>query len=414
MIRFLFITFLLLSADIVFSQEIIFVEGTVYDSITNRPIKNANIKISNKKQGTITDSRGHFLLKVDNFPVNLKTSHVSYHSKNITIKNSDNTQLSIPLKLKTTAINQINISAKNKIVELTKKQYFDINDFEFRNDTIVLITYDWQKKQNPWIVLINNFGDTLLKKHIPYDGIFYKDCLDNLYLINENYAYQIYIHDKKIIVDNQMSAKKFKESMNPCVDELNGKLYLKQYTYDEQVLSYFSADTTTKNIDKFKIIADKTTIRRLYDKERFYSMGTAPTDADLRFEKMCFFAPVFAPLIVINDTVCIFDFVNDKIEYFNNKLELTGNTAINFHKDKIWKHKIIVDKQTGNVYTVFRKNSITTIKQIDKKSGKIIKSVKIPHYQWISNIKIYDNNIYFLYKKTSNLELTRLFKLKIL
>ncbi len=410
--KFLLITFLLIVTAPVFSQKE-FISGTVYDSITNRPIKNVNIKIIGEKRGVITDSRGYFSLKVNEFPVKLSITHVSYSPKTKQLNNSPKNLL-IPLQVKTMSINQINISAKNKIIELTKKYYFDINDFEFRSDTIVLITYDWLKKQNPWIVLLKSSGDTIAKKHIFYDGIFYKDCLDNLYIINENNAYRIYIHNTKIIVGERISAKKFKESMNPCIDELNGKLYLKQYTYDEQVLSYFIADTSTKNIDKFKIIADKTTIRRLYDKERFYSMGTAPTDADLRFEKMCFFAPVFAPLIVINDTVCIFNFVNDKIEYLNNKLKSIGETEINFHKNKTWKHKIIVDKKTGNVFTIFRKNGITTVKQIDKKNGKIVKSIKIPKYHWISNIKIYDNTIYFLYKKTSNLELTRLFKLKML
>lgn len=410
---YILISFILI-AHLSFAQNNFLLEGTVYDSITNRPIKNANIKIIGKKTGTISDSRGHFILKFDKYPLKIQISHVSYLTKIRIISNTDFVNISIPLILKTNKINQVNISAKNKILEITKNHFFDINDFEFTGDTIVLITYDWQEKLNPWIVLMNNYGDTILKKHIFYDGIFYKDCLNNLYLINDKYAYQIYISKNKIIVGKPINAKKFKKLMTPCINELKGKLYLKQYTYNEQVLSYFSADTISKNINKFKIIADKTTIRRLYDKERFYSMGVAPTDADLRFEKMCFFAPVFAPLIVINDTICIFNFVDGKIEYYNSELKFLNSVNIYFYQKRTWKKQIFTDDVTGKVYTLFQKNGITTLSLIDRNTGKLTTSIKIPSFKWISKIIIRDNIIYFLYRKTSNLELTRLYKLKIL
>ena len=86
---------------------------------------------------------------------------------------------------------------------------------------------------------------------------------------------------------------------------------------------------------------------------------------------------------------------------------------IDFHKNRHWKEQVYVDEITSKIYTIFNKNGISRLYEINKQTGKLGKSTEIPNFKWISKIIIYDGVIYFMYRKNTTLELMRLFKLPI-
>ncbi len=400
--------------NVSFTQSSFVVSGVVYDSISNSPIKNVHIKIIGTSNGTVSDSRGSFFIKVNKVPVKLKISHISFENKTIELKTIPQKKVYIPIVYSENKINQINISAKNKVVELTRKKFYDVSDFEIIGDSIYLLAYNWQKKINPWLILMNKTGDTLINTHIPSDGNLYKDCLNNLHIIGENTAFQISVNENKFELNYPIKSNKFQEIMSACVEELNNKLYIKQYSYSQQILSYFCADIEDTTAVKFRIIADQAALRRVSDQGRFFSMGVTPTAADIRFEEMCFYDPIYAPLLKVKDSICILNFVESKIEYYNQEMEIISAIDINFHKQRHWKENVFVDDVTGNIYVLFEKNGISSLRKLNKTNGKLGKIIDIPSFKWVKKIIINDNTIYFLYKKHSNLELMRLFKYNII
>ncbi len=396
-----------------FAQLSFVISGVVYDTISNRPIKNVHIRVLGTSYGTTSDSRGNFFIKADKLPVKLRLSHVSFDSKILTLNTKPEEKIDIPLKYSKNTIGQITVSAKNKVIELTHKKFYDVSDFEIIGDSIYLLAYNWQEKINPWLILMNKSGDTLINTHIPSDGNLYKDCLNNLHIVGENTAYQISVNENNFELHYPIKSSEFQEIMSPCVEELNNKLYIKQYSYASQILSYFCADKKDSSSVKFRIIADEAAMRRVNDQGRFFAMGVTPTAADIRFEEMCFYDPVYAPLLKIKDTICILNFVESKIEYFNKDMKSLSTINIDFHKQKHWKENVFVDNTTGNIYILFEKNGITSLRKLNKSTGKLGKYIDVPHFKWIQKIIIDDNTIYFLYKKRSNLELMRLFKYRI-
>ena len=406
----LIIIILLLSSQL-FAQEVI--EGVVFDKSTNRPIKNVNILVSGTKLGTSSDSRGYFFIKVEKLPQSIEISHVAYETRIIEYTGKETKLKEIGLTKKQNQIPVVSIIANKKVVELTKNKVYDISDFEITNNKLVLLAYDWNTKQNPWLIYMNMDGDTLASTAIGYEGSLYKDCTDTIHLIGEKTSHQLYFNGKDFELIHACKPEEFIEIMKPCITELKNKLYIQQYSFHNQVLSYYCADEKDTSTVKFRVIADQMGMELLIDRNRFNSMGAAPTEADIRFEEMCFFDPIYSPLVKFNDTICILNFIDDRIEFYNDNLEDFTETHIDFHKDRHWKEQVYVDEITSKIYTIFTRNGISRLYEINKKTGKLEHSTEIPNYKWISKIIVYDGVIYFMYRKNSSLELMRLFKLPV-
>ena len=87
---------------------------------------------------------------------------------------------------------------------------------------------------------------------------------------------------------------------------------------------------------------------------------------------------------------------------------------ISFHNNKYWNREIFVDDVKGKVYTLFRKDGISTIQEINMKTGELANSVVIPELPFIDKIKIINNNIYFLYTEhNEQSDYQKLYKMKI-
>tara|TARA_R110002049_G_scaffold38978_1_gene120328 strand:+ start:15126 stop:15536 length:411 start_codon:yes stop_codon:yes gene_type:complete len=96
-----------------FSQNIE-MNGTIINSITQKPIEFVNIGILKKNKGTISNKNGVFNLTLDGTFKNdtLTISHLGYHSQIIPIKNEKN--LKIYLAPKTNDLPEIILTNKKK------------------------------------------------------------------------------------------------------------------------------------------------------------------------------------------------------------------------------------------------------------------------------------------------------------
>jgi hypothetical protein len=308
---------------------------------------------------------------------------------------------------------EINISAHH-VVSLVEKKFFDVVDYEFYNENILLLAYSYKDTQNPWLIMINNKGDTLFRSPVKKDGNLYRDCLGNIHLVTKDFAYQIFIEDKKLHLLYPINPDTFHLILDPCITEIHNKYFIKQWSLNNQVLSYSLVNDVDSSKKMVKIISDKKALRMLFDRNRFASMGvSAPSEADNRFEEMCFFDPIFAPLLKIKDKVAIFNFIDSKIELYNESGFLIKDIPIDFQKIKGWQEEIISDEITGKIYAIFKVNGLTTIREINLDTGTPGNSINIPDFKYIMNMKTRDGYLFFLYRINSPLELMKLYKMAI-
>ncbi|NOZ45350.1 MAG: hypothetical protein GXO79_01060 [Chlorobi bacterium] len=74
------------------------------------------------------------------------------------------------------------------------------------------------------------------------------------------------------------------------------------------------------------------------------------------------------------------------------------SVKINYHHLNGWQDELLVDEITKRVYAKFIKDGIVFLKQINLKTGNIETEFQIDNHTFPKNIKVRDNNDYYLYK----------------
>ena len=406
--RNLLLIFLTLFALNSIGQSIL--KGTILNEY-NRPISNVHIWVEGSTNGTISNKSGKFSIQVNSFPAKLHVSHLSYISKKVKVKNAQDFKSTIKLISFVQTLPTASISNK-KLVDLTENYWYDISDFEIYQDHVLLLAYQWKQKVNPWLIMLNAYGDTLWSSHIGKDGELYKDCMGNIHLVNKKAAYQLFIEEDNFQLYPAVSIADFKEQLEPCIASHEEKIYLEQYTYASQVLNYFEADISDTSYQKIATIADRKSMRWLYDD----AAGHSPlrNEHEQRFESLFFYDPIYAPLIKQGDTTIIFDFVNGEIEIFDSKFKPISTVNIDFHKDIKWKEKLFVDEKNQKVYCMFRRGGFHSLHEINLWTGELSKRTDIPKFTFVGKLRIHNGNLFFLYRdRIEDQSLTKIYRMFI-
>lgn len=86
------------------------IHGRVLDAKTNEPLIGASISLTNEHMGTVTDTEGHFSLKVNNFPVTISIDYLGFEHQEKTIHQSAGS-LTIRLNESTNQLNEVVVTA---------------------------------------------------------------------------------------------------------------------------------------------------------------------------------------------------------------------------------------------------------------------------------------------------------------
>jgi hypothetical protein len=133
------------------------------------------------------------------------------------------------------------------------------------------------------------------------------------------------------------------------------------------------------------------------------------------FTKSMFYEPLYAPLFIMNDTICIFNHHNDYLYHYNNQNKLIDSVKINYHHPKNWrewKKQLFVDEAENKVYAFFSKDGHHYLKQINYQTGKEVLTYKLQHHS-AEKIKIKDGFVYYIYRPFGSTQERFLYREKI-
>lgn len=404
------------------SQQTITVYGKITDNSTNKPLPYVAVQVLNSNYGTSSTKNGNFSFIIPqkkHISVLFKLLGYTNRIKELDIdEQQDSVFISIALSQSYTVVDTVSIFSSLKPDTLFGSPSYSVYDFDFYEDKYILLTAE-KTLEKAELKLTNAEGKILTTYFVPKEGgeakEFYHDYMGYTNLVCKNYIYRINMyHDRFVLIP--LAIQDVNSYIKPIIDTVNGKIIFSDYWKDYPQFNYYSFNKTDSIKKQLHTIEDKE-LMHAYNFEYYSLKPREKLDArrladELKidkhivaslmsgFTKSMFYEPLFAPLYIIKDTICVFDHYNDKLYHINNNGIKIDSIPINYNHPKNWKewkNKMLKDDIENLIYAVYDKNGHKYVKQISTQNGKELGKYNLQFHS-ADKLKIHDGYAYYIYR----------------
>ena len=424
--------FLLLSPAVYCQQHVI--RGCVKDEITRQPVPNVNVRLYGTSTGSSTDKSGKFSVTVHKTPATIVFSCIGYEDSYYDIMSLSPATIEFFLRPKTYSLEGVEISDR-KYSYLFKKKDYSVLDYELTGDQVLLMIFRSQLKKAE-LVLLNRLGDTLGIGYLPEQppSCLYKDFLQNVHYISKNgAAYQCYFEKEsgKMHFLYKTTMDSLMDHTEPFLFKMGERIYFleRQPNGFGAAIGYYSKEAGKQYISK---CFNERKMKEYFDDQRFYSRwndfssGGGYDEYEARAHQLFFWSTIFPVVRTKDSQIAVFDFANDIINILDGDGELVRTIPITFHKDQgtptaenpspslsvngwHWGNQLYTDSYNLDVYTVFLKNGMTRLHEINMQTGELETGTVLP-FPFPRKIEIYKGEACFLCKDTGDEQKWKLVK----
>jgi hypothetical protein len=312
-------------------------------------------------------------------------------------------------------LGQVDVSSKHIVDTVFGTWKYSVADYEFLDDKLILLTFK-RNMSEAAVMLVDQSQKVLSSFELPDEAKeLYKDYQGDIHVICENHIYRIILKNEQINLGS-LPVDDYKKFIMPCIDTLGKDIYFSNFQKDYPAFTYYAYNRTNKSLATLKRVCDEALMDGynmefyfMQPKEQLFARKIA-MQYGLDFHRVAanmtglttslFYTPLYAPLFIIHDTVCIFDHYSNAILKYDKKQNLLDSIPIDYNhpkKWKDWKRELLLDKVTNEVYAVYERGGFYYLKNIDLQTGKIKGSFKLTN-QYVDKIKIKNNYVYYVFK----------------
>lgn len=404
------------------AQKAFSIEGSLINITTKKPVEGALVQVLNSNYNAISDKKGGFKISIPHKKhITLLIKHASFDSKIKELDVNDTLNsifVSISLTTKEILLNPVPITANNKPDTLVYSGKFSIYDFDFYEDKYILLTSENELKRSE-LKLADHNGKVLNTLKVPAEaGIskeLFHDYMGYTNVICENAIYRIIVYENRLMIFS-LNAKDFNSFVKPIIDTVNNKLIFSDYWKEYPSFNYYSFDEKNKTKSELISITNHDLLS-IYNMEYYYLKPKDRLEAreiadeykiDKKvaaalmtgFTKSLFYDPLYAPLFILKDTICIFDHYKDALFHFDKNGKKLDSVPISYNHPKNWrewKRLMLKDDIENTIYAVYAKDGHKYIKLIDHHDGKDKGKYKLQFHSG-DKIKVRDGYIYYVYR----------------
>ena len=371
----------------------------------NLGVSNVNIGIVNTHNGTSTDARGQYALSLYNHTktVKLYYSCIGYQDTIVSLSPTqlqcDSINISFRMRPKDYTLGEVTVSE-------------NVPEIAYHDKMVSLVTYEINE-MGIYLIGYRRSGTALLHLSFDLDTLsvlpiakkfdrLYKDVFGQIHLMSYDSTYQI---GHRQIGDTYMDAELFygmriDEFYNLMGDNAavtdsvfiiatyNGSLSQELYYH------YFNRGNPDRHLLEYTFDQEGTDLQENIRKFGLGSQVIPPP-------------PIYDPIFALGDSIYLFNFEADKIEYFDKNAQIIGETPIKFHrylkwngkwlKKDNWKKEVLVDMARKEFYTVFEEDGVMSISKIDLNTGQVIEVAKLSSFLFVQLPMVNDGILYFMY-----------------
>lgn len=426
--------FCLIACSIRAQEGIRILKGIIVQEKDGKAVPQTLVQLYNSTHQCLSDASGKFSIKVPLQPeYKLIFRHLGFQSQTKMIKAKDSSNSVIYLKEDVFELPTIDVNTVQKPETLVGKPDYSVVDFDFYEDKFILLTTPKSMLKTS-LRLSDATGKILHTLEVPaYAGEaqgFFRDYTGGTLLLCKDTILKVDVMANTLFLWH-LSPKNFDTQIKPIQDSLKGRYYFSNQWPDFPLFSYYSTLGNDSAARKLKTIVN-TELMKLYNLEYEYLPPRQKlearrladyykTDKTIMaalmsgFTKSMFYEPLYAPLFILNDTICIFDHHSDQLFHFDKTERLLDSVRISYHHPKRWrdwKRQIYKDDTENKLYAVYSKDGHQYLKHIHYQTGKVEGIYHLQHHS-ATKIKLKGNHAYYIYRPFESTQEKFLYKEKI-
>jgi hypothetical protein len=414
--------------------------GKIISSKDSSAIPGVVVICKSPERQSRSDKKGHYAILVDRKAGTVLEYRILGHktvSRTITPQllskaNGDTLHLDIIMEAQLYELLETPIYAKSGPDTVIGNWHFFIEDYVFSDSgRYLLLTFEKSLKAAK-VMLADNDQKIISQVNVPVEAInLYEDYQGHVNVMCKDSAFRIHIFPDNHLQLMALPYRAFCERMLPCEDTLGGRILFSNYNRDYPAFTYFAYDPRDTSVSSIRGIVDAELLAQynwefdyLLPKDRLYARKMeAYTGIDKRiiaatmtgFPKSMFYTPLYAPMFIVHDTICVFDHYSDSLFLYDKSGRQIHAVKIAYHHPANWKEwdrTIHQDEITGELYARFEKGGFYQLKRIDIRTGKITGSFKVVS-QYVNHIHIRNGDVYYIFRPTESIQKKYLYKERI-
>lgn len=381
------------------AQSPIVIKGIIVDAKTNVPLEKVNIFNQTSVTGTSSELDGTFEITIEDLPTVFIFSYIGYENFLFNIEEKPTEPITIRLQRSTFGLPEIEVTDQPIIEELTKKSY-TVKDFILDKNKILILTFPGTFSGNK--LIFKDWDGTVLDElKLEKERVqsMHRSCLGNIHMLGKKNGFEISLVNDQIQIISKYPLRQFEKLIEPCVTATDDFLYWQEYGAKDQLLTYTIISKEEKDIIKKIRIVDGQNLSRSKDDfvlaDAVATKFNKATWIERQSWNQLMYKPLFSPLHIYQNELCLFNHTNGYLEFFTFTGENLRYIPITYHQSKKWEKRILFDKKYNKAYTVYDTKKGKAIYEINLNEGSVLPIVFFDA-EFIEKMEVYDGHLFYL------------------
>ncbi|MNU52194.1 hypothetical protein D3C71_412000 [compost metagenome] len=422
----LFFTAWISRSNSTWSQAEVTVKGKVVSEM-GTPIKNATVKLGSADGRT--NANGIFTLKNSTFPVQLTVKHPLFSEYVDMIifpqKWRDTLEVFVVMTGKETELEEVTVTNKQLVWVYPRKQA-NVLDFVLQPDDGIILCCSDEKTY--FMRGLNSQGEKMFETPIRrHPKQLFRDCMERIHLVYSDSIYETSIISNSLGAFQLRSASKIfaYNLLKSCVYKDEKTLIKYNYSELDQRIEFVKYNIQTQNQQVMYVGESRKRNREFREfsqennisgEQLFHSLTVEELKKtrikwnNKQFFELVLATPVYIPLFELNDSLIIFDHLNDSAVVFTKAGVRVRAFPILYHHYTGWKSELVTNLEKTKIYARYEIDGLTTLREINPENGKIEHLIRLETHIFPKHLQIRDGYIYYIYDDYLDQSMHYLFK----
>lgn len=411
-------------------------QGVVVDSVTQEPL--AGVQVSADGRGLArTDRKGRFTLVWagrDSVMVELELTGYR-HAGRVLHRRSGARELYLHMAQEVRALDPITVSPGPQ--EVYRREDLHVAAFHANEDGLWVLVYErpglWHSETEVGTPLFRgarlHLLDTLFQEQrmVTLPGpvrALYHDHAGRVFVEGERKAWRARLEGSGIHLE-EFGRDALHRMVLPWTDSIPGRLLGNNLTDTYPAFDHIAHDPATATSHVICSVSDahllglfRSQYKYMSGRDKVIAMDLAlalGTDAETvagymtAFHDDIYYEKPYAPLFVVNDTLCVFDRYKGSIRCFGPDLvSLTDVPLAPERWRDRWK-RLVQDRVDGTVHALYTQGPRTWLRNVDPRSGRLDRPVVLEH-PFPEEVQVHGGYAYYVYRPYGSLQRRTLYR----